>query len=70
MQRDDVSFATKKREIIHQRDLHHCSCCTPPRRTLVTLGPAGREQYVCPETKQAFRWLRHVNGYIPGRIHD
>lgn len=54
--------------MFRQNEMTKCVCCSPPRKTLITFDPLGKEQYTCPVTKQTmrnvvFRCLQGKNCY-------
>jgi hypothetical protein len=62
----------EKHPTIVERDLHHCHCCSPPRRTLVyevAVGMgAGYPQFTCPHTKISMRYSEGAETYLAGHV--
>ncbi len=54
--------------MFRESEMGRCVCCTPSKRTLATLDPAGREQFTCPETRITMRFSQGAQTYLPGHI--
>jgi hypothetical protein len=54
--------------MFRESEMGRCVCCTPSKRTLATLDPAGREQFTCPETRITMRFSVGAQTFLPGHI--
>ncbi len=57
-----------------ESEMRKCQCCTPAKRTIITLDPQGYEQYLCPRSGitmrvvgEAFKY--RLNPNAPADVH-